>query len=321
MDLKTIRSKTYYPFLRTAAAVLVGVLIFAGLTRLCQPKYYFVLESQSPETELWRSFYSLEKDSLDILFLGSSHIYNSIDPVQFEELTGLRGFDMSTSNQDASLSYYLLKEVLKYQKPKTVVMDLYGLQLEPMTKTSSYKRTLDDMRWSRNKLEAVRTWLPRMEGETLLPRIFTLLDYHGRWNDLKKEDIAGRQYVTSRRGFCPTDETAEGISHDKYLSDEEERAFPELSVDYMKSLNELCRRSGIELILIKTPDTGWTAKWSETSGELASRLGVVFKDFNEPSELEGIALNDATDWRNANHLNSRGAEKFTLYLSKTAGLI
>jgi len=312
---KTFRSTFGYKAFRIAVTVLVGVLLFAALTKLCQPKYYFVLESKSPETEMWKSFYGLERDSLDILFLGSSHIYNSIDPEQFEERTGLRGFDMSTSNQDASLSYYLLRETLRYQKPKTVVMDLYGLQLEPMTKESSYKRTLDDMRWSCNKLEVIQTWLPHMEGETLLPRLFTLLDYHGRWNDLTDADINGKAYITSRRGFCPTDETAEGITHDKYFSDEEEHAFSETTLDYMRSIIELCRQNGMELILIKTPDTGWTAKWSEAARSLAGHYSLPYTDFNEPELLPEINLDDTTDWRNANHLNSRGAVKFTDYLA------
>ena len=302
---------------RAASAVLVGVLIFAGLTKLCQPKYFFVLEARSPETEMWHSFYQLDRDSLDILFLGSSHIYNSIDPDQYEEETGLTGFDMSTSNQDASLSYYLLEETLRYQHPKTVVMDLYGLKLEPLTKTSSYKRTLDDMKWSEVKWEAVRAWLPHMEGETLLPRFLTILDFHSRWSSLEDADIHEGNYVTSRRGFCPTDETADDITHEAYLADEEEQSFSETTENYVNRIVELCQKNDIELILIKTPDTGWTEKWHEAGQNLADGYGLEFIDFNEPAILDKIGLDDSTDWRNANHLNAAGAEKFTHFLSLT----
>ena len=300
---------------RLIAALLIGVLIFAGLTKLCQPKYYFALEAASPETEMWQAFYDLPKDSLDILFLGSSHVYNSIDPVQYEELTGLSGFDLSTSNQDASLSLYLLEEALRTQKPETVILDMYGFEMEPMSKTSSYKRTLDDMRWGVPKYRAVRDWMPFVEGETWLPRFLTLLDYHGRWSSLEDADYHGSRYVTTKRGFSPTDETASGINHDKW-ADEEPKAFSERTLEYFDRLVTLCRDNDIELILIKTPDSGWKRGWSYASAELAGRYGLTFTDYNEPEALAAIGLDDTTDWRNKHHLNARGAVKFTEYLAE-----
>ena len=312
--MKKDKHHNFIRFVRLTAAILVGALIFAGLTKLCQPKYYFTLEAASPETEMWQAFYDLPKDSLDILFLGSSHVYNSIDPVQFEELTGRSGFDLSTSNQDASLSLYLLEEALRTQKPKTVVLDLYGFQMDPMSKTSSYKRTLDDMRWGRPKYQAVRDWMPYVEGETWLPRIFTLLDYHSRWSSLEDQDIHGERYVTTRRGFSPTEETASGINHSAW-DNEEPKGFNERTLAYFDRLVSLCRENEIELILIKTPDSGWKKGWSRASRNLADQYGLTFDDYNEPEQLEAIGLDDGSDWRNKHHLNSRGAAKFTEYLA------
>ena len=123
--------------------------------------------------------------------------------------------------------------------------------------------------------------------------------------------------MTSRRGFCPTDETADDITHEAYLADEEEQSFSETTENYVNRIVELCQKNDIELILIKTPDTGWTGKWHEAGQNLADGYGLEFIDFNEPAILDKIGLDDSTDWRNANHLNAAGAEKFTHFLSLT----
>lgn len=302
--------------LRLIAAILGGVLIFCLLTRLLQPKYYYCLEGRSPETEFWQSFYELPRDSRDVIFLGSSHIYNAVDPAQYEALTGLTAFDMATSNQDMSVSYYLLKECLTRQSPDAVVLDAYGLEMTTFGKSSTYKRTFDDMHWSAAKIGAIRDWMPHMEGETWITRILTILDYHGRWEELTAADLDGRPYVTSRLGFCPSDETAASITYDGVAEDAGEPfAIDPEAVRYFGLIAELCRQEGIALTLIKTPDTAWTAAKSEAAAALAAEYGIPYTDYNAAGAYERIGLAAAEDWRNENHLNRCGAEKFTQFIA------
>ncbi|MDO4478136.1 MAG: hypothetical protein Q4B73_03725 [Lachnospiraceae bacterium] len=300
------------------AAVLIGILIFAGLTRLFQPKYYFSTEAASPETEMWRSFYDLPKDSLDIVFLGSSHMYNAVDPVAFEAMTGLSGFDLATSNQDLSVSYYCLRELLRFQKPEVIVFDAYGFELEPFEKKSTYKRTFDDMAWSSVKMGALRDWMPHMEGEKWLPRFLTLLDYHSRWEELTDADIHGEAYVTSRRGFCPFVGAEEGvISFDGIDgTDATPVALSDLETDYFRKILALCRNNDITLVMIKTPSALWNIGKHEAVAALAEAEGVPFLDYNTNEAIAHLALRGDADWRNTRHLNENGAARFTKVLAE-----
>lgn len=118
---------------------IVFILLFNEVSKILLPKYYFNTSVASPETELWNSFYQEEQESIDIIFLGSSHIYNGINPIIVYDITHMTGFDLSSSGQDIPTSYFYLKESLQYQHPSYVVLDTYGiflvlLQMHPSIK-------------------------------------------------------------------------------------------------------------------------------------------------------------------------------------------
>lgn len=305
--------------LKAVFAGAAGIFIFVLLTGLFQPKYYFATEAASPETEMWESFYGLEKNSLDVVFLGSSHVYNAIDPVAFEENTGLSAFDLASSNQDLSVSYFFVRELLRYQSPEYIVMDAYGFTLEPYEDARTYRRSFDNMHWSSVKREAIKAWLPHMEGETLLPRIFTLFDYHSRWDELTDEDFNGKAYQTSVRGFCPYEgsEKGETIDYQGFgKSDQTLMDISEENLTYFYKLVQLCEDNQIDLILIKTPDSQWTRGENQRIASLAAPLNMTYLDYNANQEMSRIGLDGSSDWRNSRHLNKTGAAKFTAVLAE-----
>ncbi len=73
----------------------------------------------------FEEFYSLPKNSLDMVFLGSSHSYCTFDPKIFDNKLNTNSFQMGMPLQHPDSTYYTLKEVLNYQNPKVVVMEIY----------------------------------------------------------------------------------------------------------------------------------------------------------------------------------------------------
>ena len=66
--------KTFFLRAGKLLAWLAGFLaILSAVTAVLQPKYYFA-SMASPETEVWDSFYEQPEDSIDLIFLGSSHV-------------------------------------------------------------------------------------------------------------------------------------------------------------------------------------------------------------------------------------------------------
>jgi len=90
-EVKRVKNKVIIKrMIKILCLLMAFVGIFVVATKVLQEKWYFSLHINSPETENWQAFYDEPKDSLDVIFLGSSHVYNGINPVVFYEETGLK---------------------------------------------------------------------------------------------------------------------------------------------------------------------------------------------------------------------------------------
>ena len=102
-------------------------------------------------------FYKQDKNSIDILYLGSSHAYSSFNPYLIEEETKLNGYVFATQQQPLWITYHYLKEALKYQKPKYIVLEVHMavVQKNDYAEEQVNRDAIDKMRLSKNKLEVI----------------------------------------------------------------------------------------------------------------------------------------------------------------------
>ena len=311
------RKKVITTILKVCTWCIGFGVIFFVCSGILKPKYFFDSASQSPETEMWKTFYEEPQNSIDVIFLGSSHIYNGVNPLVFYEETGLTGFDLASSSQDIPTGYFYLKEALEYQTPKYVLLDSYGILNKAFENEAAYKRSLDDMRWSAVKIEAIREWQKHLEGVRLLPRIFTIMDYHSRWDSLSEEDFSDSKFITNRNGYCPVFTADENVVYNAFDAHINEPEIDETTRKYIKSMVDLCENNNIKLCLISVPDTEWTRGNSTAIQKLANELSIPFLDYNTEELFVKIGIQDGKDWMNSGHLNSYGAEKFTAFLAES----
>ena len=108
--------------LKHAAALLVTLLVLAVLAGiLFKPK--FLNDNYWPLDVTYQSFYEMENDSVDAVFLGSSHAISAFSPQELYDTCGIRSFNLASEEQSLLVSYYWLKEALRFQKPQAVVLD------------------------------------------------------------------------------------------------------------------------------------------------------------------------------------------------------
>lgn len=74
--------------------------------------------------------YEMEDDTVQVIFLGCSHVYYGISPQEIYNHSGLVTYNCGTSIQSVSSSYYMLSDVLKHQSPEVVVLDAASLFYE-----------------------------------------------------------------------------------------------------------------------------------------------------------------------------------------------
>ena len=85
------------------AGIVTGLLL--AVNEKMKPVYTY-RNSNWPTTSTFRQFYKMERDSVDVLFFGSSFAVNAFDPQVIYDETGLRSYSLSSEQQSPFISYY-----------------------------------------------------------------------------------------------------------------------------------------------------------------------------------------------------------------------
>lgn len=325
-DSKKMRGKTISVLKTVIFCFLVAVIVVrTGNILTLKGKEYLAYYSSVQHSE----FYEMEKDTVDVLFLGTSHSYCGFSPQEFYDRCGIRSYNLGTSRQSIWLSYYWLKEALKTQKPKIVVQELYyaGGSNE---NEASVQKGLSFMKWSRNKAEAVSTAVEEYPELSFKSFIFPNMRFHGRWNELTAEDFPLPEIrdTGALKGYAPTLERLgeteyklireaddgkkndEGSGFEYWPETAEEAQWPDLSKEYMDKITALCKEKGITLVLVKTPSArGWSMEDHNAAKSYARENGLAFYDLNTLKYYKAMNYDISVDNKDEGHANIWGAAK------------
>ena len=237
---------------RIAAFLGCAALLLYGLTVFLKDKRVTFDYDTTRKVE---GFYAEEKDSLDFVFVGSSQMFTSVVPAVLWEEYGITSYDFGANEQPMYLSYYYIKEALKYQDPKAIVLEVSYCNAPEYTHEGVHHINLDDLRMGPVKLEAIFDVIP--EGERF-PYIFELAKYHDTWTTMDK---ASFQYIGADKhnpykGYTPSlDGFADGGEFNEEIAKVTEKAeLAELSVKYMEKIIALCKEENVDLLFLKTPN-------------------------------------------------------------------
>ena len=103
----------------------------------------------------WDEFYSTKNNTLDIVFLGSSHCYRSLIPNLFDSILNTNSFNMGSSSQYPLISYYNLKEILNHQNPKLIILEVFHGTLSSPAKTEFASHNYDFYKSAINKYNLI----------------------------------------------------------------------------------------------------------------------------------------------------------------------
>ena len=295
-----------------SALLLVALLVW-GLGRLVRPKYASGTTLEGSMVENW---YAHRKEGHQVLFIGDCEVYESFSPVTLFQEFGVTSYIRGSAQQLMWQSYYLLREALRSETPRVVVLSICSLRYAEPQNEAYNRMTLDGMRLGADKFEAVRSSLT--EGESELSYYVPLLRYHDRLFELTEEDarylFAGPEltyngYLMRTERVPYTRLPAAPVLQDP--------AFGEKPVAYLDRIVDLCRERGIELILVKSPCLypAWYEAWDEWLEGYAREKGVEYINAIPLMDEMGIDLS-ADTYDGGIHLNVYGAEKYTRWLGE-----
>lgn len=300
--------------IKIAILLIATVSLFIAVQNVLRRKGIYKL-TETPETEIWQGLYNLDKNSVDVFFVGSSHVYNGICTPMFYSETGYTAYNLATSNQDYFVAYYMLREAFKRQKPSVVVLETYGCHQQPFTdrdydKNTYYKMAFDDMRLSFNKVKAVMEWKKNSPDISAMERLFPVFEYHSRWDDVSSEDFSDKEFRSVLMGYAQTFKGDEKIDYEGYSVADDAIECPKTAMDYLDKIVSLCEAKEIELILVTVPDSIHASGKSVSIAAEAENRDLIYIDYNDSANLSKLAI-PANGWRDRSHMNDIGAQALT----------
>lgn len=290
-----------------AVALFVAVTLYL-LQCLVVPKYM----GDVVEGNFMAEYYDTDKNH-DVIFIGDCEVYENFSPQVLWDEYGINSYIRGSAQQLVSQSYYVLEDTFKYEKPDVVVFSVLAVPYNEPAKESYNRMTLDGLRWSKTKLEAIRTSMT--EEEELLDYIFPLLRYHSRITELTGDDFKymfHRDPVSHNGYYMRVDaRPAENVPEGRPLAD---YTIDAVQMEWMEKIRLLCEENGVRLVLIKAPSLYpyWYEEWDRQICDYADAHDLTY--INLLALRDEIGLDYQTDTYDGGlHLNLAGAEKLSRY--------
>lgn len=266
----------------------------------------------------WKEFRQQETNSIDLIFLGSSHCYQSLVPSVFDTILNINSFNMGSSFQTPVVSYYTLLEILETQHPQRVIMEVHHETLKGQKSLDNASHCFDFFNNKRYKYNLIKNTIRSSDlGGILFPTY--------RYNNFKrllftdtKQDSTNNAHIHtyySHKGYAETPKykAAPLVINGDYIISQN---YNELQIRSLEKIIDICKEKEIELTLITqthNPDYFSTFRSYESFYQFmidfSATNGIKYIDFNQPPFLNHLS---AEDFYDTGHLFKHGAEKFSM---------
>ena len=265
-------------------------------------------------------FYEEPKDSMDVIFFGSSVSFCDINPMEIWKEYGIPSYNFANGAQRIQISEYYLKEALQRQKPKVAVLEvsIFSETIDLAEVDTVLIWNLAAMPFSVHKLELIWNYVKPAER---LDAIFPITFYHTRWKELNQKDyeIAVEK---SGRNVYKGGSTAFSEGGREIWESQANRKVEEL--DYKKRdgstisdvtkkhlirFIQLAKENGCSVVLVKNPQIGdWSQDFSDSIRMVAQENGAEFWDFADPAQ---IPLDLDQQYMDGSHMNYWGSKEYS----------
>ena len=234
--------------------------------------------------------------SIDIVAIGNSDLYSGWNSLQLWNEQGITSFVAAAPKQNTKLSYYMLKEVLKIEKPKLVVLEVdafFGEYEEIDSKGYQY---------------------------TAQKYCYKLFENKEEWSIIKDEPYMKSEYLQNRMRLYGYyyDKTVEKCTTGfSYMKKSQNRTtVSSYTKKYLNKIIQLAYENNCQILFICFPsESSWSYARHNTVSDYAKKYSIPFIDLNIEQYDTGFSwLSDSRD--GGNHLNYSGATKMTHFLGQ-----
>lgn len=185
----------------------VKIIIFIVVLLFVLRSVSYVLRTDGDSKDRFAGFYAEEKNSIDVLLMGSSTVGTSFAPGYMWGQYGFTSYPLSTNSQRPKAIKYLIEEGRKYQEPSLVVIEMRTFiadDEELATDEGHIRETVDNMRYSWNRIETINALTDRLDDRYTY--YFDIFKYHSNVGELlktKEWEKWNYSVKNSYKGFNP----------------------------------------------------------------------------------------------------------------------
>ena len=296
--------------------LFIKLIIFICLFVLLLSVFNNVLKRKIAYTRMYD--FSKQEENFDVLFFGSSHVYDGIYPMDLWNDYGIVSYNLGNNRERMIGTYYNMRMALRETKPKLAVIDTYLLHVTDKVQEGhedALHEIFDGYEISDVKWEAIKELLGEdnlLENE--LGYLFPFTTYHARWNELTKDDFkfnpSTEKGAKIKIGIAEPRETLDYNSVPKYSGEEN------INMQYLRKTIEYLQSQGVEVLVTTLPypassETLPVIKYAE---DICKDYNVRYLNFLQENNTDidfDIDMYDETS-----HLNVSGARKITNYLGQ-----
>ena len=269
------------------------------------------------------SDYFRTDEKTDIILVGPSTVIFGLYPAVLWDSYGFTSYDLGTGSQSMGISYYLLKEVMKQNKPELVILDCGRAYKNEKVASTSYLHYVSDNMplLSKNRIDMISDLSADFTKEEQMALYIPMIGYHTRWKELNKTDFESNEKAESWGARVSAAVDFRGLYDEPEINTE--NALGETALGYLEQIVDLCKENGTELLLITMPLISQYKNISQNEyakringayalEEFAAERGVQY--LNLIDKGPSIGLVPETDSKDGLHINYDGAMKMTAYL-------
>ncbi len=254
-------------------------------------------------------------NTIDVAFVGSSHVYCGLAPHTLWNNTGIASFDLAISGMDRYSAYYYTKYLLRSQKPKVVAVDLYSLTFDGHMVLGNEYRNMMSIPISKDSIDLAKEYSTSTKEDSEANKAinnYTLRwpIVHTRYKELKKGDFIEAPENSFLRGenlvnnITPID-----LSEARTYTD-----IGDLTKEQIKWIDDfvkLSEKNDFKLVFMVTP---YAVQYHEML--VYNAVEEYVSGIQNVEFVSGITATDTKfdfkhDFADYSHLNYSGAVKFT----------
>jgi hypothetical protein len=264
-------------------------------------------------------YLNVHAKELDILILGSSHSLSFIKPELFEMNT----FNAANLHQTLQFDAYIFNKYIEQMSQlKCVILPIsYGSYFASLENSKDKWRLKDYNLYYGYKKASLRHNFEVLNGSTS-DQLNSVLDYYinGKSFISCTEKGYGIEFANSAQADM---EKMGKVAADRHTRDCAEENI-ESSMEAIESIIENCQKRNIRVVLYTAP--AWHSYREEIDPKIMNRTMALtqqlIKKYNNVEYKSYLAdpIFEKDDFRDVDHLNEKGAEKFTELIKKDFNL-